>query len=217
MSSAAKGITKEAILGAAFEVLDQDGIDGLTVRRVADRLGVRAPALYWHLRDKQALLDEMGTRVWRAVAEANDWACAADWRDALGSYARRTRQALLAHRDGARVFSGTYLTEPDVLRSQEEGLRWMQGQGFTVEATTEAVSLLTSFVVGHCIEEQARSQAPDDRYAVAVRDQRIGATEHPLVAESGRVLAEGEPDVQFDGLLAVILDGIAARLRTPGG
>lgn len=209
----ARGLSKDAIVDAAFTVLDNAGIEGLTVRSVAEQLDVRAPALYWHVRDKQELLDEMGTRVWRAVVNRTVLQDHADWRTACAAYVRAARQALLAHRDGARMFSGTYLADPGVLQSQEHGLAWMRDQGFDVPTTTEALGALTAFVVGHCIEEQARIQAPDDRYSLSVRDERVGAAEHPLVAASGRAMLEGDPDTRFDRMLDIVLDGIATRRR----
>ena len=210
----AKGLTRGSIVDAAFAVLDDRGMDGLTVRALAERLGVQAPALYWHVRDKQELLDEMGTRVWSGVARAASRRRAGEsWRDAMARYARAARRALLAHRDGARAFSGTYLTDPEVLRDQEAGLAWMESQGFSVDATTDAYALLTSFVVGHCIEEQARSQANDDRYSIATRDERVESADHPRVAASGRRSFARDADAVFDALLAVVLDGIAG-LRT---
>ncbi len=206
-----KGLSVEVIVDAAFEVLDVQGIEGLTVRAVADRLQVKAPALYWHVRNKQQLLDEMGTRVWRQIANAapnpDD---ATDWRDAYLEYARAARAGLLAHRDGARSFSGTYLTDDDLLASQEHRLAWMRRQGFSVEAAVDAFVLMTGFVVGYCIEEQERRQAPDDRYSVARRDARVGAHEHPLVAAAGRRLF-GDPDAHFEDLVQMLLAGIATR------
>jgi TetR/AcrR family transcriptional regulator, tetracycline repressor protein len=209
----AKGITRDAIVSAALAVLDESGLDGLTVRAVADRLEVKAPALYWHVRDKQELLDEMGTRVWArigagAIAEPGD-----TWRDALARYAELARHALLEHRDGARVFSGTYLTDPAVLQRQEAGLAWMEEQGFSVDATVDAYGIVTSFVVGHCIEEQARAQAPDDRYSLDARDERIDAATHPRVAASGRRIVDGGRDERFRTLLGIVLDGIEANRR----
>ena len=56
-----RGLSKAGIVQAALGVLDEAGFDGLTVRAVAGRLGVQAPALYWHVRDKQELIDEMAT------------------------------------------------------------------------------------------------------------------------------------------------------------
>src|ERR1700728_2694692 len=66
----AAGLTKTAIVRAALDLLDEAGMDGLTVRALASRLGVQAPALYWHVRGKQALLDEMATLIWRRVGDA---------------------------------------------------------------------------------------------------------------------------------------------------
>jgi AcrR family transcriptional regulator len=246
----AKGITRDAIVDAALAVLDDVGMDGLTVRAVAARLDVKAPALYWHVRDKKALLDEMGTRVWteigRAVpvlggaasaggevdagdatgdapggedaADASAAAAASipsvdGWRDALEQYAQATRRGLLAHRDGARAFSGTALTDASMLRGQEAGLAWMETQGFTVEATTDAVALLTSFTVGSCIEEQERAQAPAGTYDLEKRDAAVDAASHPRVAASGRYGYGGSADERFSAQLEVVLNGIAS-LRT---
>jgi AcrR family transcriptional regulator len=208
----AKGITRDAIVDAALAVLDDVGIDGLTVRAVAARLDVKAPALYWHVRDKKALLDEMGTRVWTEIARdaGGPLSTEGDWRDALETYAHATRRGLLAHRDGARAFSGTALTDPSVLRDQESGLAWMEGQGFTVAATTDAVAILTSFTVGSCIEEQERAQAPAGVYDIETRDAAVDAASHPRVAASGRHHHAGTADERFAAQLAVVLDGIAS-------
>ena len=150
------GLSKAAVVQAALDVLNEDGMDGVTVRAVARRLGVQAPALYWHVKNKQELLDEMGTEIWRRVSQellalGSDIA----WREGLIAYATIVRRALLSHRDGAKAFSGTYLTDAGVLEQQEPMLAQMSAAGFTLEATVRAYSLLYSFTVGFCIEEQA--------------------------------------------------------------
>lgn len=222
----AKGLNRDVIVDAAFAVLDESGADGLTVRAVADRLGVKAPALYWHVRDKQALLDEMATRVWGSIARSSvvgrrphpaagpgpDGEPA--WWTACADFARTTRTALLAHRDGARLFAGTYLTDTDVLTDQEAGFAWMAEQGFPVAATADAYAILVGFVVGHCIEEQGRAQAAAGRYDLTARDERIGAADHPLVAAAGRRLFDPDVDGRFEAMLRVVLTGIAG-LREP--
>lgn len=208
----AKGLTRQVVVDAALAVLDERGLDGLTVRAVAERLDVKAPALYWHVRDKQELLDEMGTRVWTDIARAAARRPGDDWRAVMLRYARAARAGLLAHRDGARAFSGTYLVDPEVLRASEPGLAWLEGEGFPPAAAARSFSILTSFVVGHCIEEQARAQAPDDRYSVEKRDARLGAEANARVALTGRVLA-GDAGELFEGLLDIVLAGIAG-LRT---
>lgn len=211
----------DAIVDAAFAVLDDVGSDGLTVRAVADRLGVKAPALYWHVRDKQALLDEMATRVWASIARASlagglpaapapgSAPGEPPWWTACATFARTARAALLAHRDGARLFAGTALTDAEVLTDQEAGFAWMAEQGFSVAATADAFAILISFVVGHCIEEQGRAQAPAGTYDLAARDQRVGAADHPMVAAAGRQLFDPDVDGRFEHLLRVVLAGVA--------
>lgn len=206
----AKGLTKAGIVSAAFDVLDAGGIDAVTVRAVAARLGVQAPALYWHVRNKQELLDEMGTEIQRqVVAAARATEPAPDWREQLRHYADCLRREYLAHRDGARAFSGTRLTDPEVLRAQEPWLvRWVQ-DGIQLADAVLAAELVTAFVVGFVIEEQERAQSDDERYSLARRDEAVGPGA-PLARRAGRLHATA-PDQRFADQLSVILAGLATR------
>ena len=155
-----RGLTKAAIVAAGLEALDETGLDGLTVRVVAGKLGVQPPALYWHVRSKQDLLDEMATEVWRQIAAAlAELDPDLPWDQGMTAFAIITRRALLSHRDGATMVSGTYLTDPAVLRGQEAGLASLARQGFAVPDVVRAYQLLYSFTIGFCIEEQAVAQA----------------------------------------------------------
>ena len=203
-------LSKAAIVQAALDVLDELGMDGVTVRAVAKRLGVQAPALYWHVRDKQELLDEMGTEIWRRVSQEM-LALRSDiaWRERLTAYATISRRALLAHRDGAKAFSGTYLTDVGVLQRQESMFAQMADAGFTLEDTVRAYSLLYSFTVGFCIEEQAVTpiESDDDRYSLARRAKRLDADRYPRVVESGPYIF-GNADARFADLVDVIVGSI---------
>ena len=195
----AKGLTRARIVTEALALLNDVGIDGVTVRALAERLGVRAPALYWHVRDKQDLLDEMGTEVQRRVQAAiAGLAAGTGWRDGLSAYARALRAEYLAHRDGARTFSGTRLTDPEVLRAQEPWLRaWT------------AAELVTSFVVGFVIEEQERAQSSDERYSVEERDRRLGEGV-PLVTASAH--RRGDSGARFERQLGLVMSGLGTAL-----
>jgi TetR/AcrR family transcriptional regulator, tetracycline repressor protein len=210
-----RGLTKAAIVAAALDALDETGLDGLTVRVVADRLGVQPPALYWHFGSKQDLIDEMATEIWRRVtAELKALPADIGWGEGMTAFARITRQALLSRRDGAKMVSGTYMTDASLLREQEAGLASMLAQGFTVATATQAYQLLYSFIIGFCIEEQAVSQAVaarDARYSLASRAERIGANEHPLVARAGPEIFS-DRDQRYDELVSVIVDA-AGRMR----
>ena len=207
-----KGLTRAGIVGTALELLDEVGIDAVTVRALAGRLGVRASALYWHVRDKQELLDEMGTEIQRRVQAAyGTWL--ADRTDddhaaELRGYAHVLRAEYLAHRDGARTFAGTRLTDIEVLRAQEPLLARWTAAGRPLAEAVAAAELVTSFVVGFVVEEQERAQSAAVRYDLRARDTALG-DDVPLVREAGRVLA-GDREVRFDRHLDVLLAGLAA-------
>jgi TetR/AcrR family transcriptional regulator, tetracycline repressor protein len=208
-------LSKAGIVQAALDTLDEGGIDSVTVRAIAGRLGVQAAALYWHVRDKQDLLDEMATEIWRRVsAELAELPADLPWDQTMTAFAAIMRRALLSHRDGAKVFSGTYLTDASLLEAQEAGLARMIEQGFTLANVIRVYALVYNFTVGFCIEEQAVAQAVasgDERYSLTHRAQRLDSTSHPLVVGSGPEIF-GDPDTRFADLVAVIIDS-AARMR----
>jgi TetR/AcrR family transcriptional regulator, tetracycline repressor protein len=212
------GLTKAAIVQAALDLLDEAGMDGLTVRALASRLGVQAPALYWHVRNKQALLDEMATRIWRQVGDVMSGLPAGlPWREVMATYAATVRRELLGHRDGAKAFSGTTLTDPDVVRRQEVTFGSLVRQGFTLPDAVRGLLLLHNFTIGFCIEEQAVIQAlasGDERYSLARRAELIGPDTAPLAVEAGQVIF-GDPDARFAELVGLLLETIA-RMRAGG-
>jgi len=203
-----KGLAKAEIVRAALETLDAEGLDGLTLRKVAARLDVQAPALYWHVRNKQELLDEMGTEVWRRISlRMAEWAIDVPWREGMAAYGRVMREELLRHRDGAKMSAGTRLTDVEILRRSEPRLARMVAQGFTVRSAMQASVLLHNFVIGFCIEEQAVIQAKatgDESYNLEKRDERVDSEAYPLIAEAGREIFE-EDERRFGDLVELIL------------
>ena len=215
---AAAGLTKTGIVQAALDLLDEAGMDGLTVRALASRLGVQAPALYWHVRNKQALLDEMATQIWRQVGDVMAGLPGdLPWREVMETYAATVRKELLGRRDGAKAFSGTMLTDPAVVRRQEVTFESLIRQGFALEDAVRGLVLLHDFTIGFCVEEQAVAQVTasgDDSYAPDRRAALIGPDTAPLAVEAGQVIF-GDPDTRFTDLVGLLLDTIA-RTRSPG-
>jgi TetR/AcrR family tetracycline transcriptional repressor len=192
-----KGLTRESVIAAALEVLDQTGLDGLTMRALATHLQVKAPALYWHFSDKQDLADEMATALWREVQHELP-APGADWRENMVAFAGTLRTVLLRHRDGATLFSGTYLTDVAVLEAQEKPLAAFVASGVPLETAVQVSNVLYNFTIGSCIEEQAVRQvsAVDDRYDLAERGRRLDAQRFPLMTAAGQ-LVFGNQEQQF--------------------
>ena len=206
-----KGITRAAIVATALQLLDEQGIHAVTARALADRLGVRAPALYWHIGSKQEILDEMATEIHRRVASQIEAELDGDsWRAGLATYARVLRREYLKHRDGARTFSGARVTDLGVLRAQESMLsRWTEA-GVSLAEVGAAGQLLTSFVVGFVIEEQERTQSGGEGYSIAARDDVVGAAV-PLLAEAGKSILTPY-DERFERYVEIILSGLEATL-----
>lgn len=94
-------LDRSQLVAAAFEVLEDEGLEGLSMRRLAARLGVQAPALYWHVGEKAELLGLMARQIY-ADAYASV-APASDWRQWLIGFGRSLRTSFAAHRDGARL------------------------------------------------------------------------------------------------------------------
>ena len=206
------GLNRADVVTAALAVLDEVGVEGLTLRRIADRLEVKAPALYWHVSSKGDLVDEMATELMRRALPVGP--PGADWRVELLDGARRLRSVLRAHTDGARVFSGSKFTDVAVVRAGERPLRVLVDAGFAVRDAALAMSTLRDLVVGFVIEEQevfGPDGAPLPGYDPDARADAIGAEDYPLAAQAGPT-AWGPPDERFEDAVRFLLDGLAARL-----
>ncbi|MFI8461553.1 TetR family transcriptional regulator [Kitasatospora sp. NPDC085464] len=144
-------LRREDVLAGALGLLDQDGLDGLTMRRLATSLGVGPSAQYWHYRDKQALLEAIAEEIMSGVADV-DLALPAHERTA--ELARRLRLALLTRRDGARVLSGTYVRRPNTLRFGEAAVQALAAAGVPETETALAFFTIQDDVLGHVISHR---------------------------------------------------------------
>ncbi|MDN5918291.1 MAG: TetR/AcrR family transcriptional regulator C-terminal domain-containing protein [Pseudonocardia sp.] len=207
-------ITAEAVARTALELLDEVGLDGLTMRRVATRLDVAGSALYWHVRNKQQLLDLMSTiTLTDAVGSVESPRRGVSWEDWAVDLAFRLRRALLRHRDGARVFAGTSTADPVALRTSELALAAMTDAGFSLVDAGRGFPLLLHHVVGFTIEEQARlGQAYDGEnpHETAALIAAVDAERFPLTARSRETLYGPDADADFERGLRVILAGLRA-------
>lgn len=214
-------INPELIAQTALRLLDEVGLDGLSMRAVADELGVRAPTLYWHIKDKQQLLDAMATLVYVEAAEQlRPPREGASWDDWLGDWARHLRRAMLGHRDGARVLAGTYVSHPSVQRAVELALRTLQDAGFGPSEAARGLPTLLHFTIGQTIEEQAHSSAAygeDNPYTPEHMAAGIDAERFPLTAGAMAELLGADGDQAFEHGLRIILLGMQAARTPPRG
>lgn len=144
-------LTAEGIVRAASGILDAYGLADLTMRRVADALGVKAGALYWHFPNKQTLL--------AAVADdiLTDSAADAPGHD-LTLWATDTRAHLLAHRDAAELVASTRAMGLGRVDPSHSASALLRAQGMRVDEADAVAATFMHFLLGHVMEEQTRSQ-----------------------------------------------------------
>ncbi|MFJ6679918.1 TetR family transcriptional regulator [Microbacterium sp. NPDC091382] len=183
--------TKDDVVDAAVELLDRVGLPDLSMRRLAEELGVQPSALYWHVASKQELLAAVSARILAPVAlrpsDPEDLAAAAV---TLG---HRLHDGLLAHRDGAEVVSSSLAL--GLVASPVHQALSAQADSTTARVVADAV---THYVVGVTFHEQQRRSA--DAWGTAA----------PGVAVTASSFAHPTEDA-FSAALALIVDGIAAR------
>ncbi|MFI0168803.1 TetR/AcrR family transcriptional regulator C-terminal domain-containing protein [Streptomyces sp. NPDC017095] len=204
-------LDRERVADTALRLLNEVGLDGLTLRAIAKELDVKAPALYWHFRDKQALLDEMATQMYRRMVAGTVLDPADTWRERLLAMSHGLRTALLGYRDGAKVFSGSRFTGTDHAPALEANLRLLTEAGFTLVQAVDAGRTVNAYTIGFVIEEQGVRPLPGEpREGFDIEERARRMADFPLAAEAGRLLFD-DYDRQFEEGLALVVAGIGAR------
>ncbi|MGW8377914.1 TetR/AcrR family transcriptional regulator C-terminal domain-containing protein [Streptomyces sp. ODS28] len=214
-------INEELIARTALRLLNDSGLGGLTMRQVATELGVRTPTLYWHLKNKQQLLDAMAALIFSEATERLEAPRAGvTWDDWLADLARELRGAMLRYRDGARVLAGSYVDHPALHRTVELTLGALQDAGFSLEEAAYGVPALLHYTIGCTIEEQARTGADygdGNPYDPERLEEMVDAGRYPLTARMLGVIFAADADAAFERGMRVILLGLRASSGDGGG
>ncbi|MGW4482224.1 TetR/AcrR family transcriptional regulator C-terminal domain-containing protein [Amycolatopsis sp. NPDC004368] len=187
----------------ALALLEADGLDKLTVRRLATELGVKAPALYWHFSSKRTLLDHLADAVvapvlGRLPPRDTPWL---QWLETAG-FALHT--ALLGHRDGPRLALGADLRVARSLGEfAERTVDVLHQAGFPLADATRAAGVFVHFVLGRAVEDQTRPE-------------ETGEIPFPLMSQGLRDRHGSTPDDDFRYALGVVLAGLNATRPVPG-
>ncbi|MFF8777076.1 TetR/AcrR family transcriptional regulator [Streptomyces sp. NPDC015140] len=203
-------LDRRRVADTALRLLNEVGLEGLTLRAIARDLDVKAPALYWHFKDKQALLDEMATEMYRRMVAGTPLDPADTWRERLLKTNRGLRASLLGYRDGARVFSGSRFTGAEHAEQMEDSLRLFTAAGLTLAQAVRASTTAYLFTLGFVTEEQGVQPLPDERregFDVDERARLLAA--YPLTAAAGAEIFT-DYERHFEEALALVITGIGA-------
>jgi len=201
-------IDRAQIVDTALTILNDVGIDGLSTRLIAQRLGVQQPALYWHFKGKQSLLAAMNTEMLKRNHSRRTPQPGETWQDFLRANARSFRFALLAWRDGARVHAGTE-ADPSDLDAIEIQLSCLSTAGFTPGQALELQIAIGRYVVGCVLEEQADGADAPDR-----PDLDAAAKNHPNFAAAIAHYRASGHEAFFERGLDLLIRGAEAVNQT---
>ncbi|HEX6355090.1 TetR/AcrR family transcriptional regulator C-terminal domain-containing protein [Actinophytocola sp.] len=143
-------LSRDRVLDAAIRVADRGGVEAITMRRVAQELGVEAMSLYHHLPNKDAILDGVIDAVFAAIELPG---AGGDWRDAIRARAVSARAVLSRHSWALGLMDSRRNPGPATLRHHNAVLGVLREAGFTVAMAVHAFSLIDSYVGGFVLQE----------------------------------------------------------------
>ena len=147
-------MTREAVVSAALDLLDEVGLDAVSTRPLARRLGVEQPSLYWHFPNKRELLEAMAAAAMAPHARVPLPGSDDDRLEWFRENTRSLRRTLLLHRDGARLHAGSRPAENDLDRISSK-LAFLVDGGIAGPVAQMAMLAAGRFTVGSVLEEQA--------------------------------------------------------------
>lgn len=196
-------IDRHAIVAASIAVLDDRGLDKLSLHAVAARLGVRQPALYHHFRDKDEILAMVAAEVldrWHTerLPDPDE-----DWRVFLARNAHSLRRAMLAVRDGARLLALAGPRAPELGNAIAQ-VSFLERHGFSGTGAILAFVAVSRYTVGATLEQQTAR----DGSAIRFPDGDTSSPEAVHLLDLAGQVAELGPDHEFATGLAALIKGL---------
>ena len=209
-----KPLSGERIIEAALRVMDQEGLEAVTMRRLGRELGVEAMSLYNHVEDKDAVLRGILARVLGDFELPGDRDL--DWIERIREMSRTFRALLLRHPGVIPLLSEKSgpITDPRALAPIETALQTLREAGLSQEETIHAYRAVVGFVVGNVALEIAGFLNPDDEalaYLEQMRDA-IPVERFPRVIELLPAMHACDPDQEFEHGLDLLLTGLRSRV-----
>ncbi|MFC9358112.1 TetR/AcrR family transcriptional regulator [Rhodococcus sp. NPDC057014] len=204
-------LTRERVLRAAVDLADDSGFDALTMRRIAQTLGVEAMSLYRHVKNKPDLLDGMVDVVFGEIDLPQT---GLDWKTAMRRRAISARDVLVRHRWATVLMESRATPGPATLRHHDAVLGILRSAGFSIEFAAHAFSVLDSYIYGFAMQEASLpfgSSGELADVATAILGS-VRADEYPHLAEfvTEHAMAPGyEFGDEYEYGLDLVLDGLA--------
>ena len=216
--AAREPLSRERALATAMALADAEGLDGLSMRRLAEALGVEAMSLYHHVPNKDAILDGMVDLVFTQIQPPR---AELGWRAALRERTRSVREVLVRHPWALRILESRRTPGHATLAHHDAVLGCLRGAGFSIALTAHAYALLDSYVFGFVHTEITLPFQTSEETQAVVQDMfasfPAGAYPHLAELTLQHVLKPGYAYAnEFDWGLDLLLDGLERALSATG-
>jgi AcrR family transcriptional regulator len=200
-----KPLTRDAIVDAALVVLEREGIEGLSMRKLAQELDAGAASLYWHVGDKEELLSLLLDRIVgeQKVPDPDP----EHWQDQLREMAREARALFKTHRDSARLSMGRIPTGPNSLPVMERTLAVLAASAVPSRVVAYAADLFALYVGAFAYEESIGSANPE-QFAEYLRS--LPPEDFPVITGLADDLVAGDADTRFEFGIEILIAGLEA-------
>ena len=220
-------ISRDAIVTAAVQLLDREGLAALSMRRLAEELGTGAASLYWHVGSKDGLLDLVFDHV---IGEGKVPDPDPDrWQEQLKEVARAQRAASLRHPWLVRASIGRIPMGPNALRYSERILAILRAGGLSPRLAVQGYLLLIATINGFTIDETGvedtpapgSSALPSDSENIQIADMArdyiasLPADLFPNMTALADEFALADPSERFELLIDIFVDGLTRRAARP--
>lgn len=158
-------ISEDRILEASWELLGEEGIEKFSMRRLADRLGIQAPSLYWYFKGKQELYQRLANRVSKIVLEEFD--SDGDWKEQLSGFAITVRNVLRRYPCSTQLMMLTLPHEPDIIRFTNRMLLCVESTPLGQEQKLQAILTLMNYVFNFVLDDYEHR-----RNVAAIREEQ---------------------------------------------
>jgi AcrR family transcriptional regulator len=207
-------LSRERVLSGALEVADAGGITALTIRSLADKLGVKPMSVYHHVANKDEILDCIVDLVFSEIELPT---AGGDWHTEMRRRAISARQALRRHPWAIQLLQSRTDPGPATLRHHNAIIGSLRGAGFSVQMTAHAFALIDSYVFGFALSEAALPiHGPETVAEVAgsmMRQFPTDAYPHLVEFSTEHILKPGyDFGAEFEFGLDLILDALTTTI-----
>ena len=211
--SSRPALDREAIVRAALGIIDTDGVDALSLRRLATSLGVTPMSLYWHVADKAELLELVGNAVLDEVVLPDP---VGGWQEQLRGVHLAMFDAFLRHPNTTDILAGRARFGASGLAAFERILAILLGVGLTPARVFDAYQSLYLFTLGFMATANRSPEFLDAQRDGALYMQTLPAERYPSIRSVAPVIGQRPPRDRLEIGVDVVIDGIAARLGPAG-